>query len=562
MGTLNGRSGTDPSYPRRPATAGSGDGACVVVGARESRARGKGRQGTGRFAKAEEPPVDSGDQADEAWLLGIQRKLYQWSRTNPDDSYGDLWNWIVDPRNLRCAWRRIARNKGSRTAGVDGMTVASIRATTGEEAFIARLRDDLRSGRYQPDPSRRKLIPKPGKPGKFRPLGIPTVRDRVVQGAVKNLLEPIFEAGFWHVSYGFRPGRGCHGALEHIRMSMRPRAKAEDGRRQRTPYHWIIEGDIKGCFDHIDHHKLMQRVRSRIRDIKVTRLLGQFLKAGVLADGVILPTGEGTPQGGVISPLLANIALGVIEERYERWTHHRRKLRAHRSCDPVTAAMRVRMSDRLAGRPVFFPIRYADDFVVLVSGTREQAEAEKAALAQHLIETMGLELSIEKTRVSDPTEGFAFLGHRVGYKWHSRFGFMPRLEIPPDKRADIRHRIKQLTKRTTTGWSLSYLLQKINPILRGWGNYFRFCTGASSLFAALDLYVGDRVWRWLLKKHGALSRKKTVIRRLPSRIRPTRRVWREGGTEQFLLASLQIERFRRGWMHAPAYAMVPGEPDA
>jgi retron-type reverse transcriptase len=209
-------------------------------------------------------------------------------------------------------------------------------------------------------------------------LGIPTVRDRVVEGAVKNLLEPIFEASFWHVSYEFRPGRGCHGALEHIRMSMRPRAKAEDGRRQRTPYHWIIEGDIKGCFDHIDHHKLMQRVRMRIDDIKVTRLLGQFLKADVLADGLVLPTSEGTPQGGVISPLLANIALGVIEERYERWTHHRRKIRAHRSCDPVTAAMRVHMSDRIAGRPVFFPIRYADDFVVLVSGTREQAEEVKA----------------------------------------------------------------------------------------------------------------------------------------------------------------------------------------
>ena len=192
---------------------------------------------------------------------------------------------------------------------------------------------------------------------------VPTVRDRVVQGAVKNLLEPIFEANFWHISYGFRPGRGCHGALEHIRMTMRPRVKAEDGRRQRTPYTWIIEGDIKGCFDNIDHHKLMQRVRVRVGDVKVTRLLGQFLKAGVLMDGIILPTSLGTPQGGVISPLLANIALGVIEERYERWTHHRQKIRAHRRCDPVTAAMRVRMSDRKAGRPVFFPIRYADDCV-------------------------------------------------------------------------------------------------------------------------------------------------------------------------------------------------------
>jgi len=210
--------------------------------------------------------MDLDDQADEAWLLSVQRKLYQWSRTHPEDGYRDLWNWITDLRNLRCAWRKIALNKGRRTAGVDGMTVAGIRAGMGSELFLEQLQSDLKRGRYQPSPSRRKLIPKPRQPGKFRPLGIPTVRDRVVQCAVKNILEPIFEAGFWHVSYGFRPGRGCHGALEHIRISMRPRAKAEDGRRWRTPYQWVIEGDIKGCFDNIDHHRLMKRVRTRITD--------------------------------------------------------------------------------------------------------------------------------------------------------------------------------------------------------------------------------------------------------------------------------------------------------
>jgi len=135
------------------------------------------------------------------------------------------------------------------------------------------------------------------------------VRDCVVQCAIKHILEPIFEAGFWHVSYGFRPGRGCHGALEHIRLSMCPRAKAEDGRRQRTPYQWVIEGDIKGCFDNIDHHQLMERVRARVTDDRVTRLIAQFLKSGVLADGFLLPTDKGTPQGGVISPLLANMPL-------------------------------------------------------------------------------------------------------------------------------------------------------------------------------------------------------------------------------------------------------------
>jgi RNA-directed DNA polymerase len=167
--------------------------------------------------------MDLGDQADDVWLLNVQRKLYQWSRNHPEDSYRDLWNWVIDIRNLRYAWRQIALNQGRRTAGVDGMTVAGIREAIGVETFLEQIRDDLKRGRYEPSPSRRKLIPKPRQPGKFRPLGIPTVRDRVVQCAVKNILEPIFEAGFWHVSYGFRPGRGCHGALEH-RFSESPRA--------------------------------------------------------------------------------------------------------------------------------------------------------------------------------------------------------------------------------------------------------------------------------------------------------------------------------------------------
>ena len=511
---------------------------------------------------AEEASEDSDERADEAWLLSVQRKLYQWSRNNPDICYRELWNWVTDRRNLRCAWRKIASNKGSRTAGIDGMTVGRIRAGQGSEAFLIELRNDLRSDRYRPSPCRRKLIPKPRQPGKFRPLGIPIVADRVVQAAVKNLLEPIFEAHFWHVSYGFRPGRGCHGALEHIRTAMRPMAKAEDGRRHRAPYQWVIEGDIKGCFDHIDHHLLMQRIRARVSDLKVTRLIRHFLKAGVLAEGFLLPTSKGTPQGGVISPLLANIALSAIEERYERWVHHRRKIRAHRRSNGITAAGQVRMSDRLRGLPVFFPFRYADDFVILVSGTREQAESEKAGLANYLHQTTGLELSEEKTRISDLAEGFEFLGHRVRHKWHPKFGVMPRVEIPKARRADLRYVVKQLTKRSTTARSLLHLLRKLNPILRGWGNYYRFCTGASQIFASLDYYVGDRIWRWLMKKHKGLKRKRTTLSRQPSWKRPSRKLWRTGQTEQFLLASLKVERFRRGWMRTPAFAMVPGEPDA
>lgn len=510
----------------------------------------------------QEPSVDTDDQADEAWLLSIQRKLYQWSEANPDGCYRDLWNWVTDPRNLRCAWRQIASNRGARTAGVDGKTVARICSATGREAFLQELRDVLRSGRYRPSPCRRKWIPKPGKPGQFRPLGIPTVADRLVQGAIKNLLEPIFEATFWHVSYGFRPGRGCHGALEHIRMAIRPRAKAKDGRRHHAPYQWVIEGDIKGCFDHIDHHLLMQRVRARIGDSRVTRLIRQFLKAGVLEEGFLLPTAEGTPQGGVISPLLANIALSAIEERYERWVHHRTKIQARRTCDGITAANRCRVTDRKRGVPVFFPVRYADDFVILVAGTREDAEAEKAALADYLYKSTGLELSDEKTRIADLCEGFEFLSHRVRLKWHPQFGLMPRIEIPKHKQADLRYRVKQLTRRSSLRQSLTDELQRLNPLLRGWGNYYRFCTGAHAVFGRLDHYIGDRLWRWLMKKHKGLRRQRSSIRRKPSLVRPTRKVWREGTTEQFLLGTLRVQRFRRGWMLTPRFVCVPGEPDA
>ena len=247
--------------------------------------------------------MDTDQRADRAWLLGVQRKLYQWSREHPGETYRELWNWVTDIRNLRCAWNRVSQNRGHRTPGIDGQTVGKIRRRLGEEAFLEGLRCELRAGAFTPSPCRRKLIPKVGKPGQFRPLGIPTVTDRVVQCAVKQLLEPIVEARFWHVSYGFRPGRGCHGALEHIRMAMRPRRRNDaDGKRHDPPYQWVIEGDIKGCFDHIDHHLLMNRVRRHCGDRKVNRLLVQFLKAGVLAEDQFLRTDAGTPQGGIMTP--------------------------------------------------------------------------------------------------------------------------------------------------------------------------------------------------------------------------------------------------------------------
>ncbi|HEV8262265.1 MAG TPA: group II intron reverse transcriptase/maturase, partial [Burkholderiales bacterium] len=442
------------------------------------------------------------------------------------------------------------------------MTVARIRSRVGERRFLERLRSDLRSGAYRPSLSRRKLIPKAGKPGKFRSLGIPTVADRVVQAAIKNVLEPIFEAQFWHVSYGFRPGRGCHGAAEHIRRAILPLKKGTDGRRHSTPYSWVIEGDIKSCFDHIDHHLLLDRLRQRVADRRVTRLIAAFLKAGVLSEEQILRTDFGTPQGGIISPLLANIALSAIEERYERWVHHRSKIQSRRTCDGMTAAQGARNRDRRAGRPVFFPVRYADDFVILVSGGRDEAIAEKEALAEHLRQTTGLELSPEKTRITALTDGFEFLGFRVSLRWDQRFGYSPRVEVPKAKAADLRYKVKQLTGRDTTRLSLAETLQRLNPILRGWANYYRYCTGVGRTFTSIDWYVADRLWRWMRKKRPNAGMRNIARLRQPSLRRPTRKLWRDGKVEQYLLSWMPVRRYLLGWMKLPEFAMSSGELDA
>lgn len=261
---------------------------------------------------------------DKEWLLNVQKKLYAQSYQDPTYKFRELWGLVTDLRNLRIGLARVAHNKGRRTAGVDGKTVKNVLSSEGADAFLAGIRAVLRDGTYAPSPARRVLIPKNGQPGKFRPLGIPTVTDRVVQAALKNILEPIFEAEFYPVSYGFRPGKSAHGALEHLRMLLRPKEDSATGER-RLPYPWAVEGDIKGCFDNIDHHAVMVRVRRRIGDTKVCRLVLAFLKSGVLLESQFLRTETGTPQGGILSPLLANIALAAIEERYERYVWPRRK---------------------------------------------------------------------------------------------------------------------------------------------------------------------------------------------------------------------------------------------
>ena len=238
----------------------------------------------------------------EPEVLAMQMKLHRWATVDPDRRFDDLYNLVYDPAFLVVAWNRVRGNKGARTAGVDGVNPRSVVFGAGE--LLGGIRDDLKSRRFVPARVREKAIPKAS--GKVRHLGIPTATDRVVQASLKLVLEPIFEADFKLCSYGFRPKRRAQDAIAEIHYLASPNRS----------YEWVFEVDIKACFDKIDHTALMGRMRRRIGDKRVLALVKAFLRAGVLSeDGIARETITGTPQGGILSPLLANIALSVLERR-------------------------------------------------------------------------------------------------------------------------------------------------------------------------------------------------------------------------------------------------------
>jgi group II intron reverse transcriptase/maturase len=510
--------------------------------------------------------------SDRIWLLSEQRKLYARSYEQPDYVFYKLWGLVTDARNLRIAFARVAGNRGRRTAGIDGLTVNAVLAK-GQDTFLGEVRKELREGAFRPSPVRRVLIPKPGQPWKFRPLGIPTVRDRVVQAAVKNIMEPIFEADFFPCSYGFRPGRNAHAALEELRKLLLPlHVKTDAGTELRFPYQWAIEGDIKGCFDNISHHGLMERVRRRVQDAKVNRLIVAFLKAGVMAEKQFLRSSTGTPQGGILSPLLANIALSVIDERYERHVWPRRKpTLLHDKRKVQLRAVGNRNNDKRSGkldRVVLVPVRYADDFIILVSApngpaqherAHEAALAEKTALAKVLKETLNLELSEEKTAVTPVTSPMRFLGHHVRVQRSPMYGWCSKCVIPKDRSQRLRAMVRDHFSGDTRSASLKKRLELLNPMLRGWSAYYRHAWGAKRIFSALDSHVWWTIRRWLRAKHENVN-----MQRLHARYgwrKPGGRTWRwrDGDTVPFEMVFQRVERYRHAWMKTPDFASTSRE---
>ncbi len=402
-----------------------------------------------------------------------QRLLAEKAKYDKSHRFNNIYYFIRRQDWIEKALNQVLDNKGSVTAGIDGETIESLRKPEEKLALVKQIQAELKSKRYLPTPVRRAYIPKPN--GKMRPLGIPTIKDRVVQCLLKMLLEPIYESDFLDCSSGFRPERRTMDCIATCYANVTKLHK----------HYWVIEGDIEGCFDRVHHKKLIQIIRRRIADEHIIELIDRFLNAGVMEGTLFKHTQEGIPQGGIFSPLLANIYLHELD----RWWYDNYHLTEYQ-----------RHKRRKMGLGNYILVRYADDFIILCNGNRKSAEEMKSQLQTFLMMKLSLTLSEEKTLITHVQDGFTFLGFHLLHFRRTKDDAV--LLVTPTKKnvQRLRDKIRQMTSHNTCADSEYNKIHALNALLRGWSAYYKHVS-SSRIFNSLDYWIAGRLIRWLARKH-------------------------------------------------------------
>jgi len=410
-------------------------------------------------------------------ILKTQQSFARKATAQPEHRFKDLYHLICREEWLRQALEHVLSNKGAKTPGVDGISKKDLETEAAQTAFVLALQHDLKSETYHPDPVRRQWIPKPGKKEQ-RGLGIPTLRDRVVQELLRMLMEPIWESDFLDCSNGFRPGRRTMDCISVFYSRVQTNNR----------YFWAIEGDIRKCFDRVNHHILMRLIRQRLDDVRILKLITAFLNAGVLDKGLFHKTPDGTPQGGILSPLLANIYLHQLDLWW--WKNYGR----------LSSAEKQKRRRHKQGNAIL--TRYADDFVILWNGPKEGAYALREELKTFLWDELRLELAEDKTHITHMQDGIDFLGFHIQWKLPKK-DYGPWLRVTPSKQnlQRFRQKIRTLTQRyeAVDTWP-EHKFKALNRVLRGWGYYYNHVSFKYDA-TKLDYWVNKRVLIWLKHHH-------------------------------------------------------------
>jgi group II intron reverse transcriptase/maturase len=417
----------------------------------------------------------------------VQRRLWEQSKahkenreassplfpTNPYDSrVRNLSDLIHHPVWLEEAAKRTFKRSKGKAPGIDGVTVSVFQEHEAEK--LQQLRLELKKGTYRPQPLKRAEVPKAN--GTMRQLGLPCLRDKIVQEAIRMMLEPIFEVEFHDSSYGFRPHRSAHHAIFRCQHMMK------------HGFSWVIEGDVKACFDEISHKAILGVLREKVMDNKFLDLITLFLKSGVMVGKQLVPTVKGVPQGGVISPLLANAVLNKLDWfLHEQGAYDKDNRKAYDS-----------------GKPNIRFVRYADDWCVFITrADKHFAETFREKIRQLLKDTSGLELSVDKTHITHVRDGFDFLGFHLEKSVGQKGKLVPKIKVAQKSISKIRLRLNEVTRYRPSQEDIETRVTRVSSVIRGWSHYFKIAHNYSTVAGLLDCLA-----HWAMVK--AISRKNDI----------------------------------------------------